>query len=44
MQGHKKGISLRIAALPKLIEALQKAESEARLRGLLGTEPNGGGP
>jgi hypothetical protein len=32
----KKGISLRVALLPRLIEGLQAAETEARKRGLIG--------
>lgn len=32
----KKGLSLRVALLPKLIEGLQLAEVEARKRGLIG--------
>ena len=32
----KKGISVRVAQLPAIIEALQKAEAEARNRGLIG--------
>ena len=32
----KKGISLRVALLPQLIEGLQQAEAEARKRGLIG--------
>jgi hypothetical protein len=32
----RKGISLRIALLPRLIEGLQQAEAEARRRGLIG--------
>ena len=32
----KKGISIRIAQLPAIIEALQQAELEARRRGLIG--------
>ena len=35
----KKGISIRVAQLPALLEALRKAELEARRRGLIGGAP-----
>ena len=34
----KKGISLKVAKLPELIEALEKAKAEAERRGLLTAE------
>jgi hypothetical protein len=35
----KKGISLKVAKLPELIEALEKARAEAERRGLLTADP-----
>jgi hypothetical protein len=40
----KRGISLLVSKLPALIAALQKAEVEARARGLIAPEPSTGGP